>query len=127
MGLSIQEKKCELDKETIASLDHLAPIREPLPIRVVEKLKRDGPLSLLRSISRNSSQLGTPDRPAPHTDDHMFRFTHETLIDLYMKTGWDIVKEHWQKPPFQFCIYVCGQKRELIPMDQQGAALDKSP
>lgn len=116
VGLSIQEKKYGLDKKTIVSPDHLAPIKAPLPIRVAEKLKRGGPLGLLRSISRSFHQLGTSDRPSHHTDDHMFRFTYETLMDLYMKTGWDIVKEHWQKPPFQFCIYVCGQKRELIPM-----------
>ena len=112
VGLSILEK-WELDKKRVS-----------LPIRVAKKLKRDGFLALFRTISKRFRHWSTPGRAAHHTDDHMFCLTHSTLVDLYVKTGWHIVKEHWQKPPFQFCIYACGQKRELMPVAQQGAALD---
>jgi len=103
---------------------HPIPIRASLPNRVAEKLKRDGFLSLFCAISKRFRHLRTLGRASHHTDDHMFRLTHSTLIDLYVKTGWHIVKEHWQKPPFQFCIYACGHKRELMPVAQQGAALE---
>jgi hypothetical protein len=44
-------------------------------------------------------------------DDHMFRFTHENLIDLMEKTGWTVTKQHWQKPPYYYCIYAMGEAR----------------
>jgi len=124
VGLAIMEKKYDLDKTTASSSDHLAPIRPSRLIQLAEKLKQDGFLGLFQPVSKRFRHLETLGRAAHHTDEHMFRFTHRTLTDLYVKTGWHIVKEHWQKPPFQFCIYACGKKRELMSMAQQGATLD---
>jgi len=90
VGLAILEKKYELNDDKVT-----------LPIRLARKLKRDVFPSLLS-----------------HKDDHMFRLTHRELMDLYVRTGWHIVKEHWQKPPCEFCIYACGEKRVPIPVDQ---------
>jgi SAM-dependent methyltransferase len=42
-------------------------------------------------------------------DDHMFRFSHKDLIDLMEKTGWSVSKQHWQKPPYYYCIYAMGE------------------
>lgn len=43
-------------------------------------------------------------------DDHIFRLTLRELRELFTLTGWTITKEHWQKPPFDFCIYVSAKK-----------------
>jgi ubiquinone/menaquinone biosynthesis C-methylase UbiE len=47
-----------------------------------------------------------------HLDHHMNRFTVSQLHDLYRNTGWIVVKEHWQKPPFDYCIYSCAEARD---------------
>jgi ubiquinone/menaquinone biosynthesis C-methylase UbiE len=44
-------------------------------------------------------------------DDHMYRFTHSQLIDLMERTGWKVTKQHWQKPPYYYCIYAMGEAR----------------
>jgi hypothetical protein len=100
VGSAIMEKLAMLEPKTAS-----------LTIRVAEKLKRDGFLALFRAISKRFSHLRTLGRTGHHTDDHMFRLTYSNLMDLYVKTGWHIIKEHWQKHPFQYCIYACGQKR----------------
>ena len=46
----------------------------------------------------------------PAHDDHMFRFTHLQVKDLMEKSGWEIEKEHWQKDPWYFCLYISGKK-----------------
>lgn len=89
VGLALMEKKYELDKKA-----------EKV------KLKWDGFLGLLRAVSNRVRNMAVD-----HTDDHMFRLTQSTLRDLYVVTGWNVVKEHWQKPPFQFCIYTCAEKK----------------
>jgi ubiquinone/menaquinone biosynthesis C-methylase UbiE len=43
-------------------------------------------------------------------DHHLYHLSYEHLKNLMEATGYTIVKEHWQKPPFQHCIYICGQK-----------------
>ncbi|MDT8316444.1 MAG: class I SAM-dependent methyltransferase [bacterium] len=98
VGLTIDENKVE-------------PATLPLLIRVAEKFKKEGFLGLSGAVYQSFRNLLTLNRVVHHEDDHMFRFTHGTLLDLFDKTGWDVIKEHWQKPPFQFCIYACGQKR----------------
>ena len=42
---------------------------------------------------------------APAHDGHMFHFGHKQLHELCSKAGWRLVKEHWQKEPFSFCLY----------------------
>jgi hypothetical protein len=39
-------------------------------------------------------------------DHHIFRFTHAELKDLLSATGFTVNKEHWQKPPFSYCLYM---------------------
>ncbi len=106
VGLAIMEKKYELDNKVT------------LPARVARKLKRDVFPSLLSAISKRLLHLRILDNVNRHKDDHMFRLTYRELMDLYVRTGWHIVKEHWQKPPCEFCIYACGEKRIPIPVAQ---------
>jgi ubiquinone/menaquinone biosynthesis C-methylase UbiE len=46
----------------------------------------------------------------PAHDDHMFRFTFLQVKDLLEKSGWQIEKEHWQKYPWNFCLYISAIK-----------------
>lgn len=63
-----------------------------------------------------------PDRPKGEVeagvsvdrDEHIYRLSHAELLDLHEKTNWTIIKEHWQKPPFDFCIYTCAEARGLV-------------
>ena len=43
-------------------------------------------------------------------DEHVFRFTYSQILDLMKSTGWSVEKEHWQKPPYGFCLYIVGKK-----------------
>lgn len=71
VGLAIMERLATLDKR-----------RASLPTRVARKLKSDGLIGLLRAISRNFGLLTTLSAATQHTDDHMFRLTYDTLMDL---------------------------------------------
>lgn len=43
-------------------------------------------------------------------DDHIFRLTLHELRELFTLTGWTITQEHWQKPPYDYCIYISAKK-----------------
>lgn len=43
-------------------------------------------------------------------DNHMFYWQYKNLLDLLSITGFTIVKEHWQKPPYTNCIYLSAKK-----------------
>ncbi|MCX6985033.1 MAG: hypothetical protein NT118_09845, partial [Lentisphaerae bacterium] len=64
--------------------------------KIRRKLENDGVRGLVDSIIQKLFQK----------DDHMYHLTYNQLLDLFEKTGWSVVKEHWQKPPYDFCIYV---------------------
>jgi ubiquinone/menaquinone biosynthesis C-methylase UbiE len=76
------------------------PLRFVVFNKIINKLRAEGVDGLGKSIWRKLTKK----------DDHIYRFTYEQLLDLFRKTGWKIVKEHWQKPPFDFCIYASAEK-----------------
>ena len=39
-------------------------------------------------------------------DDHLYHFSYANLVDLLEKTSFRIDKEHWQKPPWEYVLYV---------------------
>lgn len=47
-----------------------------------------------------------PGTVAAREDHHMFHFTHRQLMELLAAAQFTIVREHWQKFPFDYCIYV---------------------
>lgn len=49
-------------------------------------------------------------RVLPRRDDHNFRLGYKDLCDLIGITGFDIEKEHWQKPPFSYVLYISARK-----------------
>jgi SAM-dependent methyltransferase len=54
-----------------------------------------------------------PPAASPPKDDHLFRLTQANLKDLLGRTNWRVCKEHWVKPPYQYCLYLSAQKRGL--------------
>jgi len=70
--------------------------------RCVRKLKK----GRRYSFWTNTKVYGGPD------DDHMYRFRHKELLELLVTTGFEIEKEHWQKKPMDFCLYVTGRKKQ---------------
>jgi ubiquinone/menaquinone biosynthesis C-methylase UbiE len=38
--------------------------------------------------------------------DHLFHFTYHELLDLILKAKFVVTKEHWQKPPHDYCLYL---------------------
>jgi SAM-dependent methyltransferase len=71
--------------------------------RAVKKLKRGKEYS----FKTDSKVFG-----GAH-DDHIFRFTYQELLDLLSVTGFQVKKEHWQKPPYSFSIYLTARKKKL--------------
>lgn len=75
--------------------------------RVKKKFRHEGSMGLARAaIRRVVRKIGIK-----ITDDHMFHWVYEDLIDLVCTTGFRVVKEHWQKSPFTMCIYLSAKKR----------------
>jgi SAM-dependent methyltransferase len=49
----------------------------------------------------------------PLDDGHMCRWEYENLVDLLKNTNFAIVKEHWQKPPYDACVYIAAKKQSM--------------
>jgi len=96
IGLAIMEKlqSCSREEGNV-----------PLTSKIVSKLKRDGVAAFLDAVKRKVSRK----------DDHMVRLSYNQLLDLLDKSGWQLVKEHWQKPPYSYCIYVSAAARSVTP------------
>lgn len=43
--------------------------------------------------------------------DHMFYWSYDGLVDLVGATGLTIEKVHWQKRPYDHCVYMLSQKK----------------
>lgn len=80
---------------------------DPVPLwtRVKLKLERNGMISLLKAVQTRIAGIARREA-GESTDHHIFRLTDAELRDLLSVTGFEIRKEHWQKPPFTFCIYL---------------------
>ncbi|NQU43554.1 class I SAM-dependent methyltransferase [bacterium] len=79
-----------------------------------EKVQREGIRKTMAAIGRRVAGRLLPGSQMLE-DDHVCRLNNQELADLFHQTGWSVVKEHWQKPPFSFCLYLCGEAREHIP------------
>ena len=89
-----------------------------LASRVYGKVERDGILGLTKSVMRRmtgANNVSVPVEAPPavdpvDADNHMFHWDHDNLIDLLRATNYTVTKEHWQKPPYTFVIYVTAKK-----------------
>jgi SAM-dependent methyltransferase len=114
LGLAIMEKINDLNEKQTTIAGSFSSNKTSLPVRVANKLKRDGLWALLCSIPERCGSFGHKEQPTVHSDDHMFRFTYKSLMNLLELTGWELKKKHWQKAPFQHCLYASAQKRESM-------------
>ena len=85
-------------------------------LSIVER-NASSPKSMLQLVSRKIRSAGivpvlkavagklTRSFQSEH-DDHNFRLKYQELLDLISMTGFSVIKEHWQKPPYTFVIYV---------------------
>ncbi len=121
VGLAILEKIKSMpeDAAQFPANESLSTVRPAtrrngfLPGRLYLKWKSGGWQALsqavMSKVSTLASRLGLPIKKAEKHDDHMYRFGHAQLIDLMERTGWQVVKQHWQKPPYYYCIYAMGE------------------
>jgi ubiquinone/menaquinone biosynthesis C-methylase UbiE len=89
----------------LSILERLLSSHQGVRQRVLRKIRSIGVLSTLKAIA--SKLVGTFQH---QYDDHNFRLKYEELRDLISTTGFNIEKEHWQKPPFTYVIYVSARK-----------------
>ncbi len=92
IGLAITEKR--LQRQTNTLLD-----------RIRVKFKGTGIVGLVRAARKQLASI-LDSTEFTRRDHHSFRLSHSELRDLLSIAGFVITKEHWQKPPFEFCIYL---------------------
>jgi ubiquinone/menaquinone biosynthesis C-methylase UbiE len=73
--------------------------------RIRIKMKTEGLIPTLKGIMEKA--LG---KISKKYDDHNFRFSKKNLIQLLQDAGFQIEKEHWQKPPFNYVLYLSAKK-----------------
>ena len=101
IGLSVRGGKSSLKTDNEASVGSRTFL-----MRVRRMFQRAGIKGLVKAAIYHIK------RTEKRTDDHMFHWNYEDLIDLLRITGFEVIKEHWQKPPFTMCIYLSAKKRE---------------
>jgi SAM-dependent methyltransferase len=79
----------------------------PLPVRVARKIRQEGLPGMVRVVAARVRTLIRGPR------DHTFHWRYEDVIDLLDRCGFEVVKEHWQKPPYTMCVYL--QARKGLP------------
>lgn len=79
----------------------------PLPVRVARKIRQEGLPGMVRVVAARVRTLIRGPR------DHTFHWRYEDVIDLLDRSGFVIVKEHWQKPPYAMCVYLQARKGQL--------------
>ena len=75
--------------------------------KVKRKFREDGLIGLAKEATKRVMKR----KEKKISSEHMFRWKYEDLVDLMCITGFNIVKEHWPKPPFTMCIYLSAKKR----------------
>jgi len=101
VGLAIMEKLRELQGPPPQ------PSRPAFLARLAAKYRSDGARGIARAVMGRAFPSRPAHSPAPSPkDDHTFRLTHKELLDLLARTGWDVSKQHWVKPPFSYCLYL---------------------
>ncbi|MCP4606225.1 MAG: methyltransferase domain-containing protein [Proteobacteria bacterium] len=97
-------------KERIAHKISFSNVLNPTSFAklAMEKIQKEGYLAFKKGAEKLLETVKS-EIFKEKTDDHMFRLTYSQLLDLHAQTGWHVTKEHWQKPPFEHCIYICSR------------------
>lgn len=77
-----------------------------LLIKTKNKIQQDGLIAFLR-VALVALKLRIKG-----VEEHAFRLDYDSLVDLLNVSGFEITKEHWQKPPFSMCLYVTAKKKK---------------
>jgi ubiquinone/menaquinone biosynthesis C-methylase UbiE len=107
IGLAIMERLHERQK-LLAKQEKLSPLR-----KVETKFRKDGLSGVAAAVMRTIGAKKSLEPDDGLQGDHIFRLTHSELLDLLERTGWRITKEHWQKAPYDHCIYASATAKEL--------------
>ena len=70
--------------------------------RIKKKMRDGGAIGVFRGIVSQITHK--------HQDEHMFHWRYDDLLDLIKITGFEVEKNHWQKHPFEHCVYLTAQK-----------------
>ena len=79
-------------------------------------MERDGITGLAKAVVQKMTHepsVSVPVEVAPDPvdeDRHMFHWGRDNLVDLLRYTKYTVSKEHWQKEPYSFVIYVSAKK-----------------
>ena len=107
IGTAVREGKSPLKYN---NGKRISPRSSPLIFKINNKIRREGLKGLARAMVVRMKKLAKRFGKQKQTDDHMFHWDYKDLIDLLHATSFDVVKEHWQKPPFTKCIYLSAKK-----------------
>jgi SAM-dependent methyltransferase len=88
--------------------------RGSLGARAVAKLRTGGRAGLLRAALRKSAGAIGIDLHNPD-DHHIFHLSYEQLADLLAVVGFRAEKVHWQRPPFDYCVYLSASVQKPAP------------
>lgn len=82
----------------------------PSIFRISAKNWREGFRALTKAVLARVRRTVRSPEYQKTVDNHMFRWSYEDLVNLLDITSFNIVKEHWQKPPFTMCVYLWALK-----------------
>ena len=109
IGLTVRGGESSLKADNDASVGSRS---FPLIFKINSKIRREGLKGLTRAVVARMRRPGKRLDDQKKADDHMFHWNYKDLIDLLHITRFDVIKEHWQKPPFTMCIYLSARKRQ---------------
>lgn len=82
--------------------DRIASV--PLWERVRRKLGKEGLGGVVAALGRRLAGVGG------HAGEHTWRITEQGLEHLLDACGFMIVRRHWQKPPYEYVLYLQARK-----------------
>jgi SAM-dependent methyltransferase len=98
VGMTISGGKSSIKKEDSITA---------LIIKTKNKISHDGLMAFLR-VAWVALKL-----KIKGVEEHAFRLNYDSLTDLLNVSGFEITKEHWQKPPFSMCLYLTAKKKRV--------------
>jgi len=106
IGLAVRSREPSLETDD----NHDNPSRA---VSLISKVRRKFAQRDLTSLARSAVKrvMKEVKTRMSRSNDHMFYWTYEDLIDLLHRSGFCVVKKHWQKPPLSMCIYLSAKKR----------------
>jgi len=80
-------------------------------LRIKSKIEREGITSFFKAVQKRICGVISK-RTKIYGDHHLFRLSVEQLRDILSVTGFTVTKEHWQKPPLNYCIYLTARPKK---------------